>query len=175
MNDQALVDLIIRVSDSGNALNCPPLSEVIRQINMVKDFTKFVNADGFREALTDAQEYRTMSDRRWGMERMLLTAVRHIGEKQGLTLRWEHPNKLNVLLIGTVDVVTHTGHQRVWCIRNVFEQKDVENHEYHDVLTNNVFHAISWRARAPRSISNLGWHDPIYINKPDNTAEVYVG
>ena len=175
MNDQALVDLIIRVSDRSDALSCPSLTEVIHQINMIKDFTKFVNADGFREALTDAQEYRSMSDRRWGMERMLLTAVRHIGERLGHTLRWEHPGKLNVLHIGCVKAITHTGPQQVWCIHNVFEQKEPENLEYHDVLTNNVFHAIGWRSRAPRSRSTFGWHDPLHINQPDEHQGANIG
>lgn len=171
MNDQALVDVILRVADHSNALNCVGVSAVLEQIHQIEDFQLILDDKGFQEALADARAWRTMSEYRWALERMLLTAVRHISEYCGFTLRWEHPDGKNILLIGQVDVDTHTGRESVWCIRNVFEQNEVEGREWHDSLTNNFFHALCWRSKMPRSTSRYGWTDPAYINRPDTTRE----
>lgn len=172
MNDQALVDVILRVADNSNALNCVGVTTVLEQIHQIENFQLILDDKGFQEALADARAWRSMSEYRWALERMLLTAVRHIGEHCNLTLRWEHPDRKNILLIGQVDAMTHTGHELVWCIRNVFEQQEVENHEWHDSLTNNFFHAICWRSRSPRSTSIYGWNDPSFINKPEPLVNV---
>lgn len=171
--DQALVDLICRVTDTANGLGCPSLNAVIETINKIDDFHLIVEDQGFREALADAQAFTSLSSHRWGLERMLLTAVRHIGEKQGHTLRWEHPRGQYVVLMGVTMVETYNGEEYVWCIRTVKDFFTVEHHEYHENITNNLFHALLWRTRSPNRPSIYGWADPKLIGKPEEG--VYIG
>lgn len=172
-NDQALVDLICRVTDTANGLGCPSLNAVIEMINTIDDFHLIVEDPGFREALADAQAFSSLSSHRWGLERMLLTAVRHIGEQLNLTLRWEHPRGEYVLLMGTSLVETYKGEANVWRISAVHNQFPVDISEYHECVTNNLFHALLWRTRAPTRQSIYGWNDPLQIGQP--VEEVYIG
>lgn len=174
MNHQALVDLICRVTDTANGLGCPSLNAVIEMINTIDNFHLIVEDPGFREALADAQAFSSLSSHRWGLERMLLTTVRHIGEQLNLTLRWEHPRGEYVLLMDTSSVETYNGPANVWCIRAVHNHLDVVAHEYHDSITNNLFHALLWRTRAPTRQSIYGWNDPLQIGQPE-TGGVYIG
>lgn len=174
MNDQALVNMICRVTDSANGLGCPSLNAVIEMINTIDNFHLIVEDPGFREALADAQAFTSLSSHRWGLERMLLTAVRHIGEQLNLTLRWEHPRGEYVLLMGTSLVETYKSEANVWCIRSVHNHLNVGFHEYHECVTNNLFHALLWRTRAPTRPSIYGWNDPLQIGKPE-TESVYIG
>lgn len=174
MDSQALVNMICRVTDSANGLGCPSLNAVIEMINTIDNFHLIVEDPGFREALADAQAFTSLSSHRWGLERMLLTAVRHIGEQLNLTLRWEHPRGEYVLLMGTSSVETYNGPADVWYIRAVHNHLTVDIHEYHEHITNNLFHALLWRTRAPTRQSIYGWNDPIQIGQPD-AEEVYIG
>lgn len=175
MNTQGLVDLIIRISDTSNALNTFSVSTLLEVIKEIDDHQKILDDAGFQEALSDARAFKTMSDYRWGLERMLLTTVRHVVEVLGIKLRWQAPSGQNILLVDTVDVVTHTGPAEVWCIWNIHRDSHnllkEEEHEYHEDITNNLFHAIYWRSRMPRNTSRYGWSDPAYINRPDIIRE----
>lgn len=175
MDNQALVNMICRVTDSANGLGCPSLNAVIEMINTIDNFHLIVEDPGFREALADAQAFSSLSSHRWGLERMLLTAVRHIGEQLNLTLRWEHPRGEYVLLMGVKHVETYGAELAdVWCIRAVHKHREVCGPEYHDSITNNLFHALLWRTRAPTRPSIYGYTEPCQIGQP--VAEgVYIG
>lgn len=167
MDSQALVNMICRVTDSANGLGCPSLNAVIEMINTIDDFHLIVEDPGFREALADAQAFSSLSSHRWGLERMLLTAVRHIGEQLNLTLRWEHPRGEYVLLMGTSLVETYNGEAKVWCIRAVNNYLPVDIHEYHECITNNLFHALLWRTHAPTRPSTHGYTNTSQIGQPE--------
>lgn len=164
-----LMDLISRVGDNVNALNIPKLSEVLAFIETVESKERFINDQGYLEALKDALSFKNFSSFRWGLERMLLTAIRHIGEWCYDTIRWEHPAGEYVLLFGMTEAITASGPESLWCIRVVRNHEEVVGHEYHKALTNNVLHAINVRMRYPEKPTIYGYKDPIHINAIEET------
>ena len=149
-NDNTLLKVIARVSDSSNTLAMPQLPEILKAMAEHSEWQYIKNDVELNQLIKEAEEvrvnYTAVINLRWAYEKVLLRYVQLLLDDRGLMLTYRWDDK-NTLLFSMTIEQGREGLVEVYAIRTVKDQQDVVNHEYHEDITRNVFDALSIRIR----------------------------